>query len=70
MKTITDGILSTTEATTSTTAIPDSETLSTFHQRITNLEKDVKELKTVLQKHSADLAKEHSVPAEVVERLR
>ncbi|GKB85171.1 hypothetical protein Tco_0957443 [Tanacetum coccineum] len=38
---------STTEATTSTTTVPDSETLSTFHQRITNLEKDVKELKTV-----------------------
>ncbi|GJZ68621.1 hypothetical protein Tco_0631861, partial [Tanacetum coccineum] len=70
---------------------------------ITNLEKDVKELKTVdhsaallstikyevpnavkeylgtslddalhkvLQKHSADITKEHSVPAEIVERLR
>ncbi|GKE12271.1 hypothetical protein Tco_1415822, partial [Tanacetum coccineum] len=33
-----------TEATTSTTAVPDSETLFAFHQRITNLEKDVKEL--------------------------
>ncbi|GJU88166.1 hypothetical protein Tco_1300589 [Tanacetum coccineum] len=93
----------TTEATTPTTVVPVSETLTAFHQRITNLEKDVKELKTVdhtsallstiksevpkvvkeylgtslndslqkvLQKHSVDLAKEHSVPAEVVKRLR
>nr|GEU45079.1 hypothetical protein [Tanacetum cinerariifolium] len=30
----------TTEATTLTTTVPDSKTLSTFHQRITNLEKD------------------------------
>ncbi|GKD74014.1 hypothetical protein Tco_1332296, partial [Tanacetum coccineum] len=43
----------TTEATTSTTVIPDSKTLSAFHQRITNLEKDVKELKTI--DHSAAL---------------
>nr|GEY14056.1 hypothetical protein [Tanacetum cinerariifolium] len=41
------------EATTSTTVVPDSETLSTFHQRIANLEKDVKDLKTV--DHSATL---------------
>ncbi|GJS90563.1 hypothetical protein Tco_0773199 [Tanacetum coccineum] len=93
----------TTEATTSTTVVPDSETLSAFHQRITDLEKDVKELKTVdhsstllstiksevpkavkeylgtslddalhkvLQKHSADITKEHSILAENVERLR
>ncbi|GKF34741.1 hypothetical protein Tco_0107941, partial [Tanacetum coccineum] len=90
------------EATTSTTVVPDSETFSAFHQRITNLEKDVKELKTVdhseallstikskvpnvikeylgtslddalhkvLQKHSADITKEHSIPVEIVERL-
>ncbi|GJU66784.1 hypothetical protein Tco_1253043 [Tanacetum coccineum] len=43
----------TTEAKTSNTIVPDSETLSAFHQRITNLEKDVKELKTV--DHSAAL---------------
>ncbi|GJU74191.1 hypothetical protein Tco_1265596 [Tanacetum coccineum] len=35
------------EATTSTIVVPDFETLSAFHQRITNLEKDVKEIKTV-----------------------
>ncbi|GKF54537.1 hypothetical protein Tco_0161447, partial [Tanacetum coccineum] len=43
----------TTEAITSTTVVPDSETLSAFHQRITNLERDVKELKVV--DHSAAL---------------
>ncbi|GJZ23453.1 hypothetical protein Tco_0560912 [Tanacetum coccineum] len=36
-----------TEATTLTTAVSDSEILSAFHQRITDLEKNVKELKTV-----------------------
>ncbi|GKB52195.1 hypothetical protein Tco_0902948 [Tanacetum coccineum] len=45
--------LTTTEATSSTTVVPDSETLSSFHKRITNLEKDVKELKTI--DHSATL---------------
>ncbi|GJU43997.1 hypothetical protein Tco_1201263 [Tanacetum coccineum] len=93
----------TTEATTSTTVVPDSETLSAFHQRITNSEKDVKELKTVdhsaallstiksevpyaikeylgtslddalykvLKKHDVDIIKEHSVLAEIVERIR
>nr|GFB89333.1 hypothetical protein [Tanacetum cinerariifolium] len=35
------------KATTSSTTVPDFKTLSAFHQRITNLEKDVKELKTV-----------------------
>ncbi|GJV55970.1 hypothetical protein Tco_1456975 [Tanacetum coccineum] len=35
------------EATTSTILVPESETLSTLHQRITDLEKDVKELKNV-----------------------
>ncbi|GKD58877.1 hypothetical protein Tco_1296386 [Tanacetum coccineum] len=80
----------------------ESETLSTLHQRITDLEKDVKELKNVdnstivisiiksevpndvkeylgsnlddalykvIQKHSADIFKEHSVPTEIVKRL-
>ncbi|GJY54499.1 hypothetical protein Tco_0446163 [Tanacetum coccineum] len=37
----------TTEATTSTTIVPDSETLNAIRQRITDLEKDVKELKDV-----------------------
>ncbi|GKE90222.1 hypothetical protein Tco_1567697, partial [Tanacetum coccineum] len=36
-----------TEATTSTIAVPESETFSAIHQRITDLEKDVKELKSV-----------------------
>ncbi|GKA71486.1 hypothetical protein Tco_0777625 [Tanacetum coccineum] len=54
----------------------ESKTLSAIHQRITDLEKDVKELKSVdnstimIQKHSADIIKEHSVPAEIVERLK
>ncbi|GJT60954.1 hypothetical protein Tco_1004487 [Tanacetum coccineum] len=38
----------TTEATTSTTVVPNSETLTALHQRITDLEKDVKELKDVV----------------------
>ncbi|GKD75119.1 hypothetical protein Tco_1333401 [Tanacetum coccineum] len=92
-----------TKATTSTIAVPESETLSIIHQRITDLEKDVKELKNVnnssellsaiksevpnavkeylrtslddtlykvLQKHSTDIANEHSVPAKIVERHR
>ncbi|GJW32864.1 hypothetical protein Tco_0052896 [Tanacetum coccineum] len=92
-----------TEATTSTTVVSESETHAAFHRRITNLEKDVKELKIVdhstallstikskvpnsvkeylgkslddalhkvLQKHLVDITKEHSVPAEIVERLR
>ncbi|GJY56136.1 hypothetical protein Tco_0455251 [Tanacetum coccineum] len=37
----------TTEATTSTTVVPNSETLTTLHQRIAYLENDVKELKDV-----------------------
>ncbi|GKB94322.1 hypothetical protein Tco_0980459 [Tanacetum coccineum] len=36
-----------TEATTSTTAVPNSETLFALHQRVTDLEKDVQELKNV-----------------------
>ncbi|GJT40295.1 hypothetical protein Tco_0940160 [Tanacetum coccineum] len=37
----------TTEATTSTIVVPDTETLTALHQRIDDLEKDVKELKDV-----------------------
>ncbi|GJY09454.1 hypothetical protein Tco_0377639 [Tanacetum coccineum] len=37
----------TTEAITSTTIVPDSKTLTALHQRIADLEKDVKELKDV-----------------------
>ncbi|GKA66898.1 hypothetical protein Tco_0766706 [Tanacetum coccineum] len=91
------------EATTLTTAVLDFKTLSTFHKRITDLKKDVKELKTVdhsstllstikskvlkavkeylgtslddalhkvLQKHSADITKEHSILVEIIERFR
>ncbi|GJS17792.1 hypothetical protein Tco_0412264 [Tanacetum coccineum] len=93
----------TTEATTSTIAVSEYETLSALHQSVTDLEKDVKELKTInhsaallstikskvpnavkdylgtslddalhkiLQKHSTDITKEHSVPVEIVERLK
>ncbi|GJT65692.1 hypothetical protein Tco_1017172 [Tanacetum coccineum] len=89
--------------TTSTTDVSESETLVALQLRITNLEKDIKELKTidhstsllstikskvpnaikeylgtsldvalykVLKKHDADIIKEHSIPAEIVERLR
>ncbi|GJR06350.1 hypothetical protein Tco_0529334 [Tanacetum coccineum] len=57
--------------------VSESETLAAFHQRITDLEKDVKEIKSV--DHSATLLStikyevlnaEHSVPAEIVKRLR
>ncbi|GJS97029.1 hypothetical protein Tco_0803997 [Tanacetum coccineum] len=66
----------TTKATTSTTVVPDSETLTALHQSIADLEKDVKELKDVdnsikvIQRNFADIVKEHSVPTEIVERLR
>ncbi|GKB30015.1 hypothetical protein Tco_0869416 [Tanacetum coccineum] len=62
-------------ATTSTTVVPNSETLTALHQRITDLEKDVKELKDVdksskvIQKNVADIIKEHFIPAKTVERL-
>ncbi|GJY36920.1 hypothetical protein Tco_0422298 [Tanacetum coccineum] len=92
-----------TEPTTSTIAVPESKILSSIHQRICDLEKDVKELKSVdnstivistikskvlnvvkeylesslddalykvIQKHSADIIKEHSILAEIVERLK
>ncbi|GKB88451.1 hypothetical protein Tco_0960723, partial [Tanacetum coccineum] len=93
----------TTEATTSITVVSESETLAAFHQRITNLEKDVKEFKIfdhstallsiikfevpnavkeylgtsmddalykVLKKHDVDTILEHSVPAEIIKRLK
>ncbi|GKC00095.1 hypothetical protein Tco_0986231 [Tanacetum coccineum] len=93
----------TTEATTLTFVVPESETLSALHKRITNIKKDVKELKDVdnsttviatikseipnavkeylgsslddalhkvIQRYFADVIKEHSIPAEIVERLR
>ncbi|GJQ99065.1 hypothetical protein Tco_0522050 [Tanacetum coccineum] len=66
----------TNKATTSTIVVPDSKTLTALHQRITDLEKDVKELKDVdnftkvIQKNVADIIKEYFVPAETVERLR
>ncbi|GJS18747.1 hypothetical protein Tco_0413219 [Tanacetum coccineum] len=61
------------EATTSTTAVPDSETFAALQLRVTGLEKDVKELKDVdnsTKKNFADIIKEHSALAETVERLR
>nr|GEW66904.1 hypothetical protein [Tanacetum cinerariifolium] len=93
----------TTEATTSSTDVPDSKTLSAINLKVLNLEKEVKELKNidhssalratikyevltavkeylgtsmdyalykVLQRHTADLSKEHSIPADVVEKLK
>ncbi|GKE47053.1 hypothetical protein Tco_1478311, partial [Tanacetum coccineum] len=91
------------EATTSTTDVPDYETLSVIHLRVLDVEKEVKELKNVdhslplratiksevlatvkeylktslddalykvLQRHTADLSKEHSIPTDVVEKLK
>nr|GEX00569.1 hypothetical protein [Tanacetum cinerariifolium] len=52
----------TTEATSSKTVVSEFETLAAFHQRITNLEKDVAQ--------DSDITKEHSVLAEIVERPR
>ncbi|GKA76855.1 hypothetical protein Tco_0783316 [Tanacetum coccineum] len=93
----------TTEATTTTIAVPSSETLSAIHLRVSDMEKEVKELKNVdhslalcatiksevsaavkeyigislddalykvLQKQNADLSKEHSILADVVEKLK
>ncbi|GJW29057.1 hypothetical protein Tco_0045932, partial [Tanacetum coccineum] len=71
------------EATTSTPAVQESETLNAIHLRVLDLEKEVKELKNV--DHSSTLLatiksevptavkkliKEHSVPADVVEGLK
>ncbi|GJV33932.1 hypothetical protein Tco_1394332 [Tanacetum coccineum] len=92
-----------TEATISTTSAPNSKTLSAVHLRLSNIEKEVKELKNVdhssallatiksevptfgkedletslddalykmLQRHIVELIKEHSIPADVVEKLK
>ncbi|GJX44031.1 hypothetical protein Tco_0260707 [Tanacetum coccineum] len=58
-----------TEATTSTPFVLESESLNAIHLRLSDLEKEVKELKNVLKKHDADIIKEFPVPAEIVERL-
>ncbi|GJU35715.1 hypothetical protein Tco_1184069 [Tanacetum coccineum] len=93
----------TTEATTSTPAVQESKTLSAFHLRVSNLEKEVKELKNVdqssallatvksevlttvkeylgtslddalhkvLQIHTVEFIKEHSVITDAVEVLK
>ncbi|GJY75614.1 hypothetical protein Tco_0480730 [Tanacetum coccineum] len=93
----------TTEATTSTPAVQESKTLSAFHLRVSNLEKEVKELKNVdqssallatvksevlttvkeylgtslddalhkvLQRHTVEFIKEHSVITDAVEVLK
>ncbi|GJY32055.1 hypothetical protein Tco_0415550 [Tanacetum coccineum] len=93
----------TTEATTFTPVVPESETLTAIHQKVSDLKKEVKILKDinhdptilaavkfevsstvkeylgtslddalhkVLQTHSAEFIKEHSIPADVVEELK
>ncbi|GJS29255.1 hypothetical protein Tco_0489875 [Tanacetum coccineum] len=90
----------TTEATISTTSAPDSSTLTAIHQRLSDLENEVKTLRNVdhnsaihaaiksevptivkeylgtslddtlhkvIQRHTAELIKEHSVPAYIIE---
>ncbi|GKA31912.1 hypothetical protein Tco_0718279 [Tanacetum coccineum] len=92
-----------TEATTSASSVLESKTLNDIHLRLSDLEKEVKELKNVdhssallstikskvlnsvkeylgtslddtrykvLYKHPADVVKEHSVPAEIINILR
>ncbi|GJY53968.1 hypothetical protein Tco_0445632 [Tanacetum coccineum] len=59
----------TTEATTSTIAVPESKTLSSLHQRITNLEKDVKELKNVDNSTTVISTIKYEVPNVVKEYL-
>ncbi|GJZ03725.1 hypothetical protein Tco_0537000 [Tanacetum coccineum] len=91
------------EATTSTTAVPDSETFSAIHQRLSDVENEAKTLINVdhgstiraavksevpivvkeylgtsldnslykaLQRHTAELVKEHSLPADVTDVLQ
>ncbi|GJV65786.1 hypothetical protein Tco_1476614 [Tanacetum coccineum] len=91
------------KGTTLTATVPDSETPFAIHLRVSDLEKEIKELKNVdhslalratikyevlaavkeylgtslddalykvLQRHTADLSKEHSIPANVVEKLK
>ncbi|GJV77941.1 hypothetical protein Tco_1509525 [Tanacetum coccineum] len=54
---------------TSTTAVPDSETLIALHQRITDLEKDVKELKDVDNSTEVISIIQTEVPKAVKEHL-
>ncbi|GJR42392.1 hypothetical protein Tco_1310495 [Tanacetum coccineum] len=62
----------TTEATTSTTVVSESETLAALHQRISDLEKSSLDdaMHKVIKKNVAGIIKEHSVLGETVERLR
>ncbi|GJS68135.1 hypothetical protein Tco_0682700 [Tanacetum coccineum] len=65
----------TTEATTSTTVVPDSETSLLSIKELLIWKKYLgtsldDALHKVLQKYSADITKEHYVPAEIVKRLR
>nr|GEX69672.1 hypothetical protein [Tanacetum cinerariifolium] len=60
----------TTESTTSTTVALDSETLTALHQRITDLEKDVKELKDVDNSTKVISTIQFEVPKAVKEYLR
>ncbi|GJZ41350.1 hypothetical protein Tco_0588236 [Tanacetum coccineum] len=59
----------TTEATTSTIVVPDTETLTAFHQRIDDLEKDVKELKDVDNSTKVISTIQSEVPKAVKEYL-
>ncbi|GKA04875.1 hypothetical protein Tco_0683995 [Tanacetum coccineum] len=59
----------TTEATTSTIVVPESETLSSTHQRITDLENDVKELKNVDNTTTVISTIKSEVPNDVKEYL-
>ncbi|GJU25943.1 hypothetical protein Tco_1164564 [Tanacetum coccineum] len=59
----------TTEATTSTTVVSESKTLAAFHQRINNLEKDVKEPMTVDQYATLLLTIKFEVPNAIKEYL-
>ncbi|GJV57322.1 retrovirus-related pol polyprotein from transposon TNT 1-94 [Tanacetum coccineum] len=59
----------TTEATTSTTAISESKTLVALQLRVTNLEKDVKELKDVDNSTKIILTIQYEVPKAVKEYL-
>nr|GEV54674.1 hypothetical protein [Tanacetum cinerariifolium] len=58
------------QATTSTIAVTESETLSAIHQRITDLEKDVKELKSVDNPITVIAAIKFEVPNAVKEYLK
>nr|GEW06935.1 uncharacterized mitochondrial protein AtMg00810-like [Tanacetum cinerariifolium] len=57
------------EATTSTIDVPDSETLTTLHQRTVNLEKDVKELKDIDNSTKVISTIKYEVPNTVKEYL-